>query len=1054
MRSIKYLALAALVAFAACDEDDGGGTQVQTGTVQVTVTAGGTPAAGVTVSLGAAGTQPAQTNAQGQVTFANVAAGSYVASISGISADFACPQTSQPVVVAGGQQTSVTFACNLVQTASITGSVSNSDGTGRAGASITITRTAPAPAGTPATVATGTNGQYSLTGLRSGTYSVVLAITPNCTTVATTQNVTIAAGEARVVNFTCTVAPPPPPGQTATVAIESITQAPAAPGDPYPGCAPAGTSLTPTTLRCRINVTVGINEGDQHVSRLRLLIGTTEVYVQNFSRAQAPEGMELAEFDVTATIDVAEVTNPATGATKFNNGPTQLVAEITVLEAPTAPVHRASVPAALTNTPFFLINATSNKAPQIGEDDLLQWFDGALTVTVGRALYSSAANDQISEIALRVSGLAQIPNENTEAVRTITRDLNSGNSFSVTLSETASAFSGQNGSRGLNYMQDEELLIEVTGSTTVGGQPGPNTGAGTADAVEMRYDNRGPVVEDIFDALRATRWINEAWLFDQDDFADVGVEDDGVGLRDDYFTYQAGGDLESLATVTSGAALDETVDNGPSGNILSLTVMDGFGNSNTRFFAGVEGADDDEPDYPNDDDAFEDGVAPNPVEGASTGDMEDLDAAGDIPAFFHFGVDKGDPTIEHDTDAACGNLENMQVINFNVDGFGDGECVATEFSDELSGFDVDPVRTRIRREAPGVTGTDTCALGVIDDDDNCDVTGTSGVFNFLTDAYTSGDLSEAFYFVDDLRARDAAFNESADLEFRVVYDITDPVIFGVQHDGTLTPGGQEQFSSGVFENLDADRAEFFLVWTGPALAIRQSVTTLDNTFGPPFTRQVSATSTSSFVGSLQVGTTNAPTSTDNGAFRVTDKARNSAYGTSPALPPSPTRNFTDGGPTVAIFADSEELDATEDDLCWDLDSSDGDCTGETTSTQLSFSVQGDGSAEGDGPLANQFPSGVRFYVGLDIDNDGVIDSEGGNELWTLLGSASQTVTDDNVTDTRTYTYRHTATAAQIATAAGRTESNNCVWVRAVGYGSAGTALSPDATMCIFLFDID
>ena len=68
MRSIKYLALFALVAFAACDEETTTPV-VATGTVQVTVTAAGTGVAGATVSLGAAGTQPAQTNATGQVTF-------------------------------------------------------------------------------------------------------------------------------------------------------------------------------------------------------------------------------------------------------------------------------------------------------------------------------------------------------------------------------------------------------------------------------------------------------------------------------------------------------------------------------------------------------------------------------------------------------------------------------------------------------------------------------------------------------------------------------------------------------------------------------------------------------------------------------------------------------------------------------------------------------------------------------------------------------------------------------------------------------------------------
>jgi hypothetical protein len=264
------------------------------------------------VSLGAAGTQPAQTNAQGQVTFSNVAAGSYVASISGLSADFACPQTSQPVVVAGGQQTSVTFACNLVQTASITGSVSTTTGAAHAGASITITRTAPAPAGSPVTVTTGTNGQYSLAGLRSGTYSVVLAVTANCTTAATTQNVTIAAGEARVVNFTCTVAPPPPPQLPATAAIESITATgPFGQQVPVPDNAVLGL----------VNVNVDVSEGDQRVTRVELWLGNQLVGTHTRTVAAPEEEMQLADFEVTFTVQTAAF-NATTGAPNYPNAAT------------------------------------------------------------------------------------------------------------------------------------------------------------------------------------------------------------------------------------------------------------------------------------------------------------------------------------------------------------------------------------------------------------------------------------------------------------------------------------------------------------------------------------------------------------------------------------------------------------------------------------------------------------------------------------------------------------------------------------------------------------
>jgi hypothetical protein len=263
----------------------------------------------VTVSLGAAGTQPAQTNASGQVTFSNVAAGNYAVSISGLSADFACPSTTQPVTVAGGQTTAVAFACGLVQTSSISGSVTNNDGSARPNTSITITRTAPAPAGTPVTVTTGANGQFSLTGLRSGTYTAVLPVTANCNTAAITQTVTIAAGEARVVNFQCTVAPPPPTVEPATVAIESIT---------VPGFGGGQTPIPDNAVAGIVNVNVDVNEGGQRVTRVELWLGNTLVCTETRAVAAPEQGMELIDFEVTCVVNTAAF-NQTTGVPNFRN---------------------------------------------------------------------------------------------------------------------------------------------------------------------------------------------------------------------------------------------------------------------------------------------------------------------------------------------------------------------------------------------------------------------------------------------------------------------------------------------------------------------------------------------------------------------------------------------------------------------------------------------------------------------------------------------------------------------------------------------------------------
>ena len=65
--------------------------------------------------------------------------------------------------------------------------VAFSEGAPVPNAAITITRTAPAPADPAVNLTTNAQGQYSLTGLRSGTYTVSLAATTGCTTAANTQ---------------------------------------------------------------------------------------------------------------------------------------------------------------------------------------------------------------------------------------------------------------------------------------------------------------------------------------------------------------------------------------------------------------------------------------------------------------------------------------------------------------------------------------------------------------------------------------------------------------------------------------------------------------------------------------------------------------------------------------------------------------------------------------------------------------------------------------------------------------------------------------------------
>ena len=123
MKRFKYLALAALVAFGACDEgDDGGVAPSVTGTISGVVTVEGTAASGVTVTLSSGST--ATTDGSGSYSFAGVPAGAYTVSISGGPSDATFSSTAKPATISSaGQVVTVNFDGQFIRTSGIFGAV-------------------------------------------------------------------------------------------------------------------------------------------------------------------------------------------------------------------------------------------------------------------------------------------------------------------------------------------------------------------------------------------------------------------------------------------------------------------------------------------------------------------------------------------------------------------------------------------------------------------------------------------------------------------------------------------------------------------------------------------------------------------------------------------------------------------------------------------------------------------------------------------------------------------------------------------------------------------
>ena len=188
-----------LLPLAACDDDDDIVVpDTVTGSISGIVTIDATGASGITVTLSSGASET--TSLGGQYTFTDVAEGAYTVSISGQAADVAFPSTGQSAVIAtDGQVVTVNFAGSTIRTSVIVGNMTADTGP-LAGVTVTLSGTE------SRTMTTDANGQFSAAGLRAGSYTVAISGTPSTVTCATpSQSVTVAAGESKVVSFSCTV---------------------------------------------------------------------------------------------------------------------------------------------------------------------------------------------------------------------------------------------------------------------------------------------------------------------------------------------------------------------------------------------------------------------------------------------------------------------------------------------------------------------------------------------------------------------------------------------------------------------------------------------------------------------------------------------------------------------------------------------------------------------------------------------------------------------------------------------------------------------------------
>jgi hypothetical protein len=274
---------------------------------------------------------------------------------------------------------------------------------------------------------------------------------------------------------------------------------------------------------------------------------------------------------------------------------------------------------------------------------------------------------------------------------------------------------------------------------------------------------------------------------------------------------------------------------------------------------------------------------------------------------------------------------------------------------------------------------------------------------------------------------------------RFVRDVVAPITAGVIYPVSVAPAGQITVSSISQDDLALWKSEAYLAFGGALMAafkqgeqqIMAFPTGTGYNDGFPYTTSFNPSTTFGFTSHIFVGANDvAPDPATNFVFRVFDHGKNVAEATStgvPAVTPAPA-----AAPTITSAA----LGASASTVCWDTDA-DG-CPTNQNSVSLTFTATSS--------VPTQVPfNRVEFYVGRDVNNDGLIDTDtAGRQLWTSLGVSGGSVVGN------TFTWTRIVTGEQLATASGRTVvadpvgATNAVAIRVVGYMPNGQAFTVNA----------
>lgn len=756
-----------LLGLSGCDD---GTSPAPPGEIRGIVMIEGVGQAGVSIELSGEVTRETSSDASGRFAFEDVPAGAYVVSIRGQPANASFPSTSRTAVIsrASGQRSvTVDFVGSFIRTSTVRGRVTSRQ---RPLGNVTVRLTGPDTALT----STDSEGRYSFPGLRRGSYQLRISDFPaNVSFPAVLSQVVLETGETADVDFEGQ------PELTASLAISSIRRE----------LSDGGTELAnPSALRGRIQVEVTVDPGDDTPESVQLLLGDDVVGEQSFGGDGAPlptpevetrnapgpsetDGPATSPLTLTFSLPTDEF-NPATGEVRFLNGERLLRARLTTREGGSA-VWTSTIPVRLVNRDTFVAQLSPERGPVAGRGGE-EWVGGELAIALIPVVFWPDRSVTSASIALRRVGGGRLRQVEVEQ-------------DGVPLHFSFSSRGEPADSNIVEYQTPigalDELRVEAA-SYADGGEV-PHLPVTLVDS--LRVDNVAPSggTFRLPDQGEAHPCCLGSWIGESFSFSDAfeGGEDGGVGGERVGFHAGPGEltdeELAQLPEVARGGDLSGSSLN--SDYRAVATLRDALGNRSL--------------------------VPLTP----SSGNPE----ASELGAVF--GVDLDSPQLRF----ALGSVDPWAVNPPS------GAQWILRIEDEASGFSAQPVRSSLRRIAPGVDGVESC---LFPGEGTC--------------ALSPDDLSRRVpgsttgYLRYDARVLDRGGNPSPALRGWVLRDTRVPEVEAVGAPARIVGGEVTQVEAPVSDDVDVHRARLALRFEGGTaggVAATQSLALAGpDTLGRPF----------------------------------------------------------------------------------------------------------------------------------------------------------------------------------------------------------------------------